>query len=278
MTIYPSLNTSLIKNLHKIVDSTFILLLHRAPKGNFLSVYTLLRRYLNEIHGSNCRRIQKLRQFFRQGLSFGILVLDAFFVLITTVANILDNVLLDSLRSHKAVFLPIIAVGLLLPNISVCARRLHDINKSGWWILVSLIGLLVFPLPLIMLGNIPPPPETTSGIMSQEEADRIFNKPVGTMSLEEADRLFSQYYKPATKNYGLREDGTPKGKGFFGEIKRPDGIKNKEMFIIIISFFTFSSGNIFLLVLNCKKGDSCDNRFGADPLEEGKGTKALHIS
>ncbi|WP_412479744.1 DUF805 domain-containing protein [Azonexus sp. IMCC34839] len=33
----------------------------------------------------------------------------------------------------------LIALGLLLPNIAVGVRRLHDIDKSGWFLLVGLI-------------------------------------------------------------------------------------------------------------------------------------------
>lgn len=38
-------------------------------------------------------------------------------------------------------------LAVLLPSISVGVRRLHDIDKSGWWILINLIpiiGLIVF--------------------------------------------------------------------------------------------------------------------------------------
>ena len=33
----------------------------------------------------------------------------------------------------------------------------------------------------------------------------------------------------APEDYGLRPDGTPKGKGFFGELQRPDGDKSTEL-------------------------------------------------
>ena len=36
----------------------------------------------------------------------------------------------------------IVVLGLLLPYIAVAARRLHDINKSGWLQLVGLIPLI----------------------------------------------------------------------------------------------------------------------------------------
>ncbi|MFU3807238.1 DUF805 domain-containing protein [Pseudomonas aeruginosa] len=33
-------------------------------------------------------------------------------------------------------------LGLLLPALGVTARRLHDINKSGWWMLIALIPIV----------------------------------------------------------------------------------------------------------------------------------------
>ena len=37
-------------------------------------------------------------------------------------------------------------LALLLPNLAVCVRRLHDLNKSGWWVLlffIPIIGLII---------------------------------------------------------------------------------------------------------------------------------------
>ena len=33
-------------------------------------------------------------------------------------------------------------LALLIPSIAVCARRLHDIDKSGWWMLIGLVPLI----------------------------------------------------------------------------------------------------------------------------------------
>lgn len=40
----------------------------------------------------------------------------------------------------------VIAFGLLLPALAVQVRRLHDINKSGWWILLGFVPLANFAL------------------------------------------------------------------------------------------------------------------------------------
>ncbi len=40
----------------------------------------------------------------------------------------------------------IFSLALLLPSISVATRRLHDIDRSGWWqliVLIPLIGIIV---------------------------------------------------------------------------------------------------------------------------------------
>ena len=33
-------------------------------------------------------------------------------------------------------------LGIILPSIAVTVRRLHDTNRSGWWILINLIPLV----------------------------------------------------------------------------------------------------------------------------------------
>lgn len=38
--------------------------------------------------------------------------------------------------------LGLIYLGLLIPSIAVTVRRLHDTNRSGWWLLISLIPLI----------------------------------------------------------------------------------------------------------------------------------------
>ena len=36
----------------------------------------------------------------------------------------------------------IFGLAMLLPNLSVTARRLHDIGKSGWWMLIELVPIV----------------------------------------------------------------------------------------------------------------------------------------
>ncbi len=36
----------------------------------------------------------------------------------------------------------IYTVAVFIPSLAVCVRRLHDIGKSGWWLLISFIPLI----------------------------------------------------------------------------------------------------------------------------------------
>jgi uncharacterized membrane protein YhaH (DUF805 family) len=37
-------------------------------------------------------------------------------------------------------------VALFLPSIAAATRRLHDTNRSGWWLLIALTGIGLIPL------------------------------------------------------------------------------------------------------------------------------------
>lgn len=62
-----------------------------------------------------------------------------FAVLVTVIGNIIDGVL-----GINAVSM-IVGLGLLLPGLAVSARRLHDIDRTFWWVLLAftVIGTLV---------------------------------------------------------------------------------------------------------------------------------------
>ena len=66
-----------------------------------------------------------------------------FNVIFAVAAMILDNVL--GLASKELGYGPIYgiyALVMILPSLAVAARRLHDIGKSGWFLLLGLIPVV----------------------------------------------------------------------------------------------------------------------------------------
>ncbi|MBP7704463.1 MAG: DUF805 domain-containing protein [Caulobacter sp.] len=49
------------------------------------------------------------------------------------------------------------ALGLLVPNLAVTVRRLHDTDRSGWWIFISLVPFIggIWLLVLTVLDGTP---------------------------------------------------------------------------------------------------------------------------
>lgn len=45
----------------------------------------------------------------------------------------------------------LVGLGLLIPSISIAARRLHDTGRSGWWQLIALLPLIGFIVLIVFL-------------------------------------------------------------------------------------------------------------------------------
>jgi uncharacterized membrane protein YhaH (DUF805 family) len=93
-----------------------------------------------------------------------------FAILASIVANIIDAII------GAPIFSLLVSLGLLLPGLAVSVRRLHDTNRSGWWILIGLIPLIGFIVLLIFYleqGNPgpnehgPPPDGTPAAAATQ---------------------------------------------------------------------------------------------------------------
>jgi uncharacterized membrane protein YhaH (DUF805 family) len=72
-----------------------------------------------------------------------------FSLLISIVLTLIDNTVINpslGIASQEAVqggiLSTVFALALLLPHIGVSIRRLHDIGKSGWWLLLAFIPII----------------------------------------------------------------------------------------------------------------------------------------
>ncbi len=57
--------------------------------------------------------------------------------------SLLDNLFFGS-ASGYSILATIWGLAILLPSIGVGVRRLHDLDKSGWWLLLCLIPIIGF--------------------------------------------------------------------------------------------------------------------------------------
>ena len=60
---------------------------------------------------------------------FGLLVLVAAYII-------------DLVIGTGFIFYALAALALVLPNLAVLVRRLHDTGRSGWWLLIGLVPLI----------------------------------------------------------------------------------------------------------------------------------------
>jgi uncharacterized membrane protein YhaH (DUF805 family) len=76
-----------------------------------------------------------------------------FTVLVSLATSLVDNVVL----SGTPILNGIATLALLLPGIAVSVRRLHDTDRSGWWMLlifIPLVGAIVLIVWFCMRGTI----------------------------------------------------------------------------------------------------------------------------
>jgi uncharacterized membrane protein YhaH (DUF805 family) len=78
-----------------------------------------------------------------------------FQIIVQFVAGILDY----AIFSNLGVLEGLVSLALLLPYLSVSIRRLHDTDRSGWWLLIYLIPVIGFIVLLVffLTGSDPGP-------------------------------------------------------------------------------------------------------------------------
>ena len=63
------------------------------------------------------------------------------FLLFVMIVNIVVSILANTNAAIGTVAV-LVYLGLLIPMVAVQVRRLHDIDRSGWWILISFVPLV----------------------------------------------------------------------------------------------------------------------------------------
>lgn len=59
--------------------------------------------------------------------------------------------LVDALLGTGGILGGLYNLAVLIPSFAVCARRLHDTDRSGWWMLIGLIPIIGWIILLVFL-------------------------------------------------------------------------------------------------------------------------------
>ncbi|MBQ0982336.1 MULTISPECIES: DUF805 domain-containing protein [Micromonospora] len=66
-----------------------------------------------------------------------------FTVIVSIVAAILDSALGLTFENGTTGFIGLVVnLALLLPTLAVAVRRLHDTDRTGWWVLIGLVPIV----------------------------------------------------------------------------------------------------------------------------------------
>lgn len=65
-----------------------------------------------------------------------------FNVLVSIVASIIDAIIGTRYSNGSGLIQSLAGLALLLPNLAVGARRLHDTGRSAWWLLIALVPIV----------------------------------------------------------------------------------------------------------------------------------------
>jgi len=77
-----------------------------------------------------------------------------FYIIVIFVAVIFDSMYIDNSQTMGPLEL-VTTLALLLPALAVTARRLHDVGRSGWWMLIfiTVIGMIPLLIWYISVGT-----------------------------------------------------------------------------------------------------------------------------
>ena len=105
--------------------------------------------------------------------------------LISIVLTLLDILLgTYSMEYEAGLFSGLYSLLILIPSIAVVVRRLHDTDRSGWWILISLIPLIGVIVLFVFMCLDSQPGTNRFGVNPKEAASQ-------TLPAVETDRYIS---------------------------------------------------------------------------------------
>lgn len=71
------------------------------------------------------------------------------YVLFTAIISCGVSLIFSGNQTTMSIISGIVNLVLLLPGLGLCVRRLHDTNRSGWWILIGFIPVVGWILLIV---------------------------------------------------------------------------------------------------------------------------------
>ncbi len=84
------------------------------------------------------------------------------FLLFNIIVSLVLTVI-ETLVDIQSILSGIYSLAVLLPGLAVSVRRLHDTNRSGWWLLISLIPILGAIVLIVFMAQDGHPDENQYG-------------------------------------------------------------------------------------------------------------------
>jgi uncharacterized membrane protein YhaH (DUF805 family) len=73
------------------------------------------------------------------------------FSLVMLVMVIIAIIIDSAISSQPGIITALVVIAHLLPSLAVTVRRLHDINRSSWWVFIQLVPLIGLIVMLVFL-------------------------------------------------------------------------------------------------------------------------------
>ena len=109
---------------------------------------------------------------------------NLFNLIINIVTDVIDSSLGMGMIAYGVGYVGFIAfLALLLPSICVSVRRLHDLGKSGWWLLIAIIPIVNFIGIFVII---------VFTLMEGEEQPNQYGE-VPTNTLEQGGNVYTNY-------------------------------------------------------------------------------------
>ena len=77
-----------------------------------------------------------------------------FILLADVILTVYDNIVGTSFSPDNGLFTSLFGLGVLIPSLALGVRRLHDINRTGWWQLMWLGSFLIIPAIVLIVWAI----------------------------------------------------------------------------------------------------------------------------